>query len=103
MSPPAAFDGITGRVDWTRPSLGSSHDDHGPPGLGDGFTRSSGGLNLLDLLESPFHGCGHVVVDIDVVFVIRTTLGKCSVLDDSDLVSITGEEAGKLVVSDPFI
>ena len=91
MSPPAAFNGVTGRVDWTGPTLGSSHDDHGPPGLGDGFTRSSCGLDLFDLLKSPFHRCGHVVVDVNVVVIIRATLGECSVLDDSDLVSVTSK------------
>ena len=98
VSPPTAFNGVTGRVDWSGPSLGSSHDNHGPPGLGDGFTGSCGGLDLLDLFQSPFHGCGHVVVDVDVVLIVGTTLGKGSVLDNSDLVTVTSEQAGKLQV-----
>jgi hypothetical protein len=98
VSPPTSFNGVTGRVDWSGPSLGSSHDNHGPPGLGDGFTGSSGGLDLLDLFQSPLHGCGHVVVDVDVVLIIGTSLGKGSVLDNSDLVTVTSEQAGKLQV-----
>jgi len=98
VSPPTTFNGVTGRVDWSGPTLGSSHDNHGPPGLGDGFTGSCGGLDLLDLFQSPLHGCGHVVVDVDVVLIVGTTLGQCSVLDNSDLVTVTGEQAGKLQV-----
>jgi hypothetical protein len=98
MSPPTAFNGVTGRVNWSGPTLGSSHDNHGPPGLGDGFAGSCGGLNLLDLFQGPFHGCSHIVVDVDVVFIVGTTLGKGSVLDDSDLVTVTSEQAGKLQI-----
>lgn len=75
MSPPTSFNGVAGRVNWSGPSLGSTHDNHWPPRLGDGFTGSCCGLDLFDLFESPFHRSGHIVVDVDVVFIVRSTLG----------------------------
>jgi hypothetical protein len=98
VSPPRTFDGVASRVDGTRPSLGGSHDNHGPPWLGNGFTGSCRSLNLFDLLKSPLHGSGHVVVDADIVLVVRAALGQRSVLDNSDLVTVTSEQAGELDV-----
>lgn len=98
MGSPRAFDGVASRVNGSGPSLGGSHDDHGPSGLGDGFSRSRGGLDLFNLFESPLHGYSHVVVDVDIMLVIRTALGESSVLDDSNLVAVAGEQAGELKV-----
>jgi hypothetical protein len=86
-------------VDGSGPSLGGSHDNHGPPGLGDGFTGSRGGLDLLDLFQGPLHRCSHVVVDGDVLLIVGAILGQSSVLDNSNLVSVTSEQAGELVIS----
>jgi hypothetical protein len=98
VSPPRTFDGVASRVNGTRPSLGGSHDDHRPPWLSDGFAGSCSSLDLLDLLKSPLHGSGHVIVDADVVLVVRAALGESSVLDDSDLVTVTSKQAGELDV-----
>ncbi len=46
-------------------------------------------LNTPDLLVSPLHGSCHVIIDDDIMFVIRITL---SVFHDSDLEAIASVE-----------
>jgi hypothetical protein len=48
-------------------------------------------LDLLDLFQGPLHGCSHVVVDGDVLLIVGAILGQSSVLDNSNLVSVTSE------------
>ena len=66
--------------------LGRAEDQNGPAGLDDGVAATRGGLNLLDLTESPVHAGGKVLVDVFEVF------------DDADLVAVAGEEGGDLLV-----
>ena len=66
--------------------LGRAEDQNGPAGLNDGVTAAGSSLNLLDLAKSPVHAGSEVLVDV------------LEVLDDTNLVTVAGEECCDLLV-----
>jgi hypothetical protein len=99
MSSPAAFDGVAIHALGSGPSLGSTHDNHRPPGLGDGLARSGSSLNLLNFSVRPFKRGSHVVVHIRLGLLgVGLVAESNAILDDAALVSVSGEQAGELFI-----
>lgn len=60
-----------------RTNLGRTENEHRPARLDNGAARACGLLNLLDLLQCPFHRRGEIEVDV------------FEVLDEADLVAVS--------------